>query len=192
MTTAHPAIPGSYALITPEELLRMPDGVDYELVDGKLVERNMGMESSEIAARILILIGIFLRDKRLGRLFGADASYQCFPDPDKVRKPDVSFIRAERLLGDRILKGHCPIHPDLVVEVISPGDLAYEVEEKVAEYLAAGVPLVWVVNPPTRTVRIRRPRSSPQGIGSELAETDTITGEDVLPGFSCAVRDFFA
>jgi Uma2 family endonuclease len=192
MTAATPVIPSSYVLITPEELLRMPDGVNYELVDGKLVERNMGMESSEIAARILVLIGMFLRDKRLGRLFGADGSYQCFPDPDKVRKPDVSFIRAARLPADQVIKGHCPIFPDLAVEVVSPGDLAYEVEEKVAEYLAAGVPLVWVVNPPTRTVRIRRPRSAPQGSASELTDADAITGEDVLPGFSCAVSDFFA
>src|SRR5829696_8834539 len=46
---------------SPEDLLRMEDGINYELVDGKLVERHMGMESSEIAARIVLLIGIFLR-----------------------------------------------------------------------------------------------------------------------------------
>jgi Uma2 family endonuclease len=177
---------------TPEDLLRMDDGVNYELVDGKLVERHMGMESSEIAARILLLIGMFLRDRRLGRLFGADASYQCFPDsPSKVRKPDVSFIRTDRLPGGRTPTGHCPVPPDLAVEVISPGDLSYEVEEKVTEYLVAGIPLVWVVHPPTRTVRVHRPRSSPRGPISELAGDDTIDGEDVLPGFSCKVSEFF-
>jgi Uma2 family endonuclease len=179
--------------ITPEQLLGIPNSVNYELVDGRLVERNMGMDSSGIAIRIAILIGMFLRDHSLGLLFGADAGYQCFPDaPAKVRKPDVSFIRFGRLPDDRAPAGHCPIPPDLAVEVISPGDLAYEVEHKVAEYLSAGVPLVWVVHPPTRTVRVHRPRSSPLGSVSDLVESDVIRGEDALPGFECPVVEFFA
>lgn len=177
---------------TPEELLGLPDSVNYELVDGHLVQRDMGMESSEIAVRITFLLALFMQDRRLGRLFGADAGYQCFPDaPSMVRKPDASFIKAGRLVGGRAPTGHCPIPPDLAVEVVSPGDSAYEVEEKVAEYLSAGVPLVWVVYPTTRTVRVRRPQSSPLGIGSELGPTDSITGEDVLPGFSTPVSAFF-
>jgi Uma2 family endonuclease len=187
MTIANPG-----SLFTPDDLLRMEGAVNYELVDGKLVERHMGMESSEIAARVVLLVGMFLRAQSIGRLFGADAGYQCFPNsPRKVRKPDVSFIRAGRLPGDRAPAGHCLIAPDLAVEVISPGDLAYEVEEKVAEYLQAGVPLVWVVNPPTRTVRIHRPKSSPRGPVAELSGDDAITGEDILPGFSCKVSEFF-
>ena len=180
------------ALVTPEELLTMPDSVSYELVDGILVERHMGMESSEIAARIIFLIGTFLRAHPLGRLFGADAGYQCFPDaPRKVRKPDVSFIRLGRLANDRTPRGHCPIRPDLAVEVLSPGDLAYEVQDKVGEYLGVGVPLVWVVYPPTRIVRVHRLKAEPRDRVSELTDADTISGEDVLPGFSCAVKDFF-
>jgi Uma2 family endonuclease len=180
-------------LFTPDDLLRMEDAVNYELVDGKLVERHMGMESSAIAGQILMLIGLFLRSQARGRVFPPDASYQCFANaPSKVRKPDVSFIRSGRLPGDRIPTGHCPIPPDLAVEVISPNDLAYEVEEKVAEYLEAGVPLVWIVNPPTRSVRIRRPRAAANGPVAELSGDDTITGEDVLPGFSCKVSEFFA
>src|SRR5687768_2661230 len=109
MTTITPR-----TVFTPEDLLRLPDAVSYELVDGKLVERNMGMESSEIAARILFQIALYLRDHRLGHLFGADASYQCYPDaPNKVRKPDVSFIRSGRLTDERAPQGHCPICPDL-------------------------------------------------------------------------------
>lgn len=180
------------AAITPEDLLALPDGVRFELVDGRLVERHMGMESSWIAARIIALLSGFTAGRRLGLLFGADAGYQCFPDdPSRVRKPDVSFIRAGRLPGDRPPAGHCPVPPDLAVEVISPNDLAYEVEEKVAEYLAAGVPRVWVVHPPTRTVRIHRPRSSPLGPVAGLTDADTITGEDIVPGFTCPVKEFF-
>ena len=82
-----------------------------------------------------------------------------------------------------------PAH--LAVEVTSPNDLAYEVEDKVAEYLGARVPLVWVLDPPTWTVRVYRPANSPLGSGLVLRETDTLSGEDVLPGFSCPVREIF-
>lgn len=179
--------------VTPEDLLNLPDAVRYELVDGKLVERNMGLESSEIAARVIFLIALFLKGRTLGRLFDSEASYQCFPNaPASVRRPNVSFIRTSRFEGGRLPKGHSRIPPDLAVEVVSPGDLSYEIEEKVSEYLQAGVRLVWVVHPPTRRVRIHRPQTSPIGIVSELSEKETLTGEEVLPGFSCAVADFFA
>jgi Uma2 family endonuclease len=83
------------------------------------------------------------------------------------------------------------LFPALVVEVVSPGDTAEEVQEKVHEHLGAGVRLVWVVYPSTRTLRVHRPRSATAGSGSDLSEDDVITGEDVLPGFSCPVGEFF-
>jgi Uma2 family endonuclease len=190
LATAPPASPP--ARFTPDDLLNLPDAVNYELVDGQLVERHMGMESSLVAAIVIGEIRQFLKQQPIGLVFGADASYRCYPDaPDKVRKPDVSFIRNGRLPGDRVPKGHCPIAPDLAVEVVSPNDLAYELDEKVAEYQAAGVPLVWVVNPAIRRVRIHRPATAPLGSIAELTANDVITGEDVLPGFRCPVREFF-
>jgi Uma2 family endonuclease len=83
-------------------------------------------------------------------------------------------------------EGHCPIAPDLAVEVVSPNDTAYEIDEKVREFLDAGVPLVWVVNPEQRTVEIHRAN----GFGTILRENDEISGEDVIPGFRCRVGDF--
>jgi Uma2 family endonuclease len=179
-------------LFTPEDLLALPDGVSYELVDGKLVERNMGMESSQIGVRITLQIGKYLEDHPLGLLFGADAGYRCFPDaPEKVRKPDVSFIKFGRLEEDRAPKGHCSIPPDLAVEVLSPKDLVYDVEEKVDEYMRAGVRLIWIVSPRSRTVRIHRQPSSPRGSFTGLSSDQPLDGEDVLPGFSCKVGNFF-
>jgi len=187
MTIANPG-----SLFTPDDLLRMEDAVNYELVDGKLVERHMGMESSHIGMRVGSLIAKYLDQHPEGFVFGADAGYQCFPgSPTTVRKPDVSVIRTGRLLDNRLPKGHSRIAPDLAVEVVSPNDLAYEIEEKVAEYLQAGVPLIWIVHPPTRTVRIHRPKSAASGPISELSGDDTLTGEHVLPGFSCKVSEFF-
>jgi Uma2 family endonuclease len=182
----------STAPLTPEDLDRMPDNVAFELVNGTLVERNMGLESSEIAGRILGLLFLFLRTRPLGRLFVPDAGFQCFADdPNKVRRPDVSFIRNGRLPGNKTPKGWGRIAPDLVVEVISPNDIADEVEEKVSEWLGAGVALVWVVYPGTRTVRIHRPRASSLGRVSDLTNADVLSGEDVLPGFTCSLGEIF-
>ena len=178
--------------ITPEELLNMPDAVDYELVGGKLVERHMGSESSAVALVIGSILLDFVRRRRAGYVFTADCGYECFPDdPKKVRKPDVSFVRHGRLPNDRPPRGYIKLSPDLAIEVLSPGDTAYEVDEKLREYQAAGVPLIWVVNPTTRTVRIHRLQDDPLGLISMLKESDTITGERVLEGFACPVAEFF-
>ena len=104
-----------------------------------------------------------------------------------MRRPDVSFIRKERLPEGPTSEGYIYIPPDLAVEVISPNDLAYEVDHKVVEYLDAGVALVWVINPEARTVRIHR-RSGSLGW---LREEDELSGEDVLPGFRCRVSKLF-
>ena len=77
----------------------MPDGKNYELVDGHLVERNMSQLSSWVAGQLYRFARHALSTKiDLGWAWPADLGYECFPDrPDKVRKPDVSFIRIERL-----------------------------------------------------------------------------------------------
>jgi Uma2 family endonuclease len=178
--------------ITPDDLQKMPDEAAYELVDGQLVERHTGAESSEIGVNIAFLLKAFLRNKPIARIFAADVGYQCFAwDPDKLRRPDVSAVRMDRLPGGQAPKGYIRVAPDLAVEVISPNDTADEIDEKVDEYLRAGVRLIWVVSPVTRTVRIRRPRSASAGPISILTNDETISGEDVLPDFLCSVRDFF-
>ena len=174
---------------TPEDLLKLPDGDRFELVDGQLVERNMSLWSSYVGGEIHGQLRDFCRGKKVGWLLPADASYQCFPDdPGKVRRPDVSFIRLERIsLAQASEEGHITIAPDLAVEVVSPNDNLYDVDEKVQSYLRAGVALVWVVNPRAHTVEVHRLK----GIGAILREQDELSGEDVLPGFRCRVSDLF-
>ncbi|MBI3466935.1 MAG: Uma2 family endonuclease [Planctomycetes bacterium] len=172
----------------PEDLLTMPDGDRFELVAGNLVERNMGAKSSYVAGRTHVLLTEFCDSHRRGLAFPEGTSYQCFPDDSsKVRRADVSFIATGRLPNDEPPDGHILIAPDLAVEVVSPNDLAYEIDEKVEEFLAAGVRLVWVVNPATRTVRVHRPDRP----GITLRAEDELTGDDVLPGFRCRVQDLF-
>lgn len=174
---------------TPEDLLAMPDeGKDYELVDGRLVERNMGMRSSFVGGRILLLLGAWCDSHGTGCVYAADAGYQCFANhPNKVRKADVSFISFERQPAAEIPDGYSRIPPDLAVEVVSPNDLVDEVDEKILEYLEAGVRLVWIVRPRSRLVEIHRT----DGTSSLLRDTAEIAGEPVLPGFRCPVALFF-
>ncbi|HWE95587.1 MAG TPA: Uma2 family endonuclease [Tepidisphaeraceae bacterium] len=173
---------------TPEALLGLPDAVSYELVDGRLVERNVSVESSRIAACILYLLKIETSRTNEAIVYGPDLGYQCFPNElDRIRKPDVSAVRTRRMEGMRDDPGYMPIPADLAVEVISPNDLAYEVAAKVEEYLAAGFGVVWVVHPQLRTVTIYKAR----GIAAVLHEDDEITAEPALAGFRCRVGDFF-
>jgi Uma2 family endonuclease len=171
---------------TPEDLLAMPDGKRYELVDGRLVERNMGAESSEVGGNLYFHLRLFCQDRNLGIAWPADSGYQCFPqDPGRVRKPDVSFVRRGRLPGDVSPDGWVKIPPDLAVEVVSPNDSAEEIEEKFDDYREAGIPLVWVIYPKARKARVFR-LSGPL---VELEEDDVLSGEDVIPGFSCPLRE---
>lgn len=171
-----------------EELLTRPDGDAYELVDRELVERKVGAKSSFIAGQVHHRIEDYCRSRCLGWVFPEGTSFQCFPDdPDKVRRADVSFIRFGRLPREQPPEGHIRIAPDLAVEVVSPNDLAYDVDSKVEDYLQAGVRLVWVVNPVTRTVRVHHP----DGPGATLPADGDLAGGDVLPGFHCPIRDLF-
>lgn len=173
---------------TPDDLLAMPNGDRFELVDGELVERLMGWESVWISGEILYVLRDFCKLNSQGLVVPGEAGYRCFPDaPEKVRRPDVSFVSFSRLPPPQERRGHLRIAPDLAVEVISPNDLYEEVEEKVREYLSVGVKLVWIVNPATRTVRVHRL----DGTVKYLTENDELSGEDVLPGFSCRVSRIF-
>ncbi len=134
------------------------------------------------------MVDIFVDENGLGWVWGPDLGYVCFPDaPGKVRKPDVSFVRKERLPEGLTSDEYLYIAPDLAAEVLSPNELAYDVDRKVREYLNAGVSLIWVINPEERTIRVhRRDRSV-----SWLHEQDELSGEDVIPGFRCRVSTIF-
>ncbi len=175
--------------VTPERLLRMPDAKRYEWLDGELVERHRSVLSGVVAARINRLLGNHGEQHRLGWVLDSEVGYQCFPwKPDRVRRADVSFIRAERYPLERLSQeGHATIPPDLAVEVVSPRDLARELDEKLEDYLRAGIKLIWVVHPETRTVQVY----SPDGTSRRLREADEMTGDDILPGFRTTVAAFF-
>ncbi|MGV3720965.1 MAG: Uma2 family endonuclease [Actinomycetota bacterium] len=148
----------------------------------------MGGFASWVATHISRLLLVHGEDLGLGWVLDSERSYRCFPDDRrKVRKPDVSFIRRGRLPEERIPDGHVLIAPDLAVEVVSPNDTAYELDTKVQEYLAAGVPLVWVVNPRVRTIHIYHA----DGAVERLQEDAALTAPELLPALNIRVAELF-
>ena len=178
------------AAVTAADLLAMPeDGYRYELVRGEL--RKMapaGAYHGKLSISVALSLGNHAKAHNLGEVFGADTGFRIGSDPDHVLSPDAAFVRQERIAAVGLVDGYWPGPPDLAVEVISPNDRYTEVEEKVADWLAAGVQLVALVNPRNRTVTCRRPGQSPV----ILTEADTLEGGDVVPGWQMAVGDIFA
>jgi len=175
--------------VTPDDFLRMPDRGVLELVDGKIVEKKMSAESSRVEGLVFFAIQSFLRGNAIATVYPSSLGYRCFADdPDKIRRPDVSVILQDRLvaLPDRN-PGLMPVIPDLAVEVVSTHDTVYEVDEKVREYLDAGFPLVWVVDPGARVVTVYPNGGRPQIMTAD----DEITVPQILPGFRCKVAEFF-
>jgi Uma2 family endonuclease len=175
--------------VTPEELLAMPDGGHYELIDGELKERRVSALSNLVAMEIGGVLRNHCRRHDSGWLFAAELGYRCLPwKPSKVRRADVSFIRRERYSLLQLSEdGFTTIAPDLAVEVVSPNDLVGELDEKVEEYLRAGVQLIWIVRPAARAVQVFRGDRSERWLWA----ADELSGEDVLPGFGCKVGDLF-
>jgi Uma2 family endonuclease len=182
------ALPKPPPVPTADELARAQDEAGVEFANGHIVGKPVSIESSQIESIIVRLLGNEAAMAVSAEVFGSSLGYKCFrEDPTKFRKPDVTVVRKERVASFGPELGMMPIPPDLAVEVLSPGDLAYDVTSKVQEYLDNGFPLVWVVQPNTRTVTIYRA----DGSVTYLHEADEITGEAALPTFRCRVADFF-
>ena len=175
--------------LTAEDLLRLySEGVRGELIRGVLCETMpTGYEHSRIVMNLGILLGAFTKPLKLGSLTASDSGVWLERDPDTVREPDIAYFSAEKLPMDTRVTGYAEVAPDLVVEVVSPNDSLREVNDKAVMWLSYGVRLVWVVNPDSRIVDVYR-----EGLAaSTLTDDDTLDGLDVLPGFTCAVRDVF-
>ena len=174
------------ALLTADDLARLqPPDKRTELVRGVMIVREpAGFRHGDVAMAVSLAIGQFLRSHNLGRLLAAETGFMLFTNPDTVRAPDVAFVSHDRI-PDPPPRGFAPFAPDLAVEVLSPDDRPGEVLEKVADWLSAGTRLIWEIDPERRVARVYRA----DGTMSLLSEVDEFDGEDVLPGFSCTLRD---
>jgi len=178
-------------LITAEEFARMPDPPDgsrQELVRGAIETMSRpGFRHEKVSFRIAKFLDKHVEPNRLGHVV-PETGVVTEHGPDTVRGPDVAFWSADKVPLDQEPAGYPDAVADLCVEVLSPRPDRKKIFEKVREYLWAGVRLVWVVDPEDRTVTVYR---SPEE-GRSLHEGATLSGEDVLPGFSVSVAEFFA
>lgn len=170
-------------LMTAEEFAQRDPDTREELVRGRVVPLVAPKPlHGVIAAKITARLVSFVEAHDLGYVL-AESGYILERGPDTVRSPDVAFLSFTRLPG-RTLPEHWPeLAPDLVVEVISPSERPRYVREKVGHWFGAGARRVWLLYPRSRSVYVLRSPADVQILGPD----DTLSGDDVLPGFSCPV-----
>jgi Uma2 family endonuclease len=174
-------------VLTASDLASLPDDERrHELEAGWLVSEPLpSLRHDQVRRRLERILETFVDEHRLGEVFG-EAGFVLARNPDTVRGPDLSFVDRQRLVGidyARFFEGA----PDLAIEILSPSNRPYQVRAKVADYLAAGCRLVWVVNPERRSVTTYRAILAPR----VLLADDELDGEDVLPGLRTSVRSIF-
>jgi Uma2 family endonuclease len=174
-------------LITAADLADMGDIGPYELVRGELVPMTptAGMHG-RCETLLTLAIGGFVKEHNLGEVWGGEVGIFTHRNPDTVRGADLLYITRERITPD-IGSGFLTIAPDLIVEITSPNDRWLENITKLQEYFSIGVRLVWIVVPETKTVYAYKSVTDVRGFN----ENDTLTGDDVIPGFSIQVAKIF-
>jgi Uma2 family endonuclease len=170
---------------TERDLIK-PDVKLCELIDGTLVEKTMGAVESILNMDFGAFLVVFVKRHRLGIVLGADGMVRLMPG--QVRLPDLAFISWDRLPGRKMpTTPILDLAPDLAVEVLSKGNTKAEMKRKLREYFDAGVRLVWLIDPRTRTVLVH---TSPKA-SKKLGQGQDLDGGDVLPGFALSLAELF-
>ncbi len=168
--------------MTLEEFLES-DLEGYEYLNGELIRlAPTSVEHGDISMNLISLLNTFVRENELGRVYAPDTGFRV---GDRFLMPDIAFITSEKHPDDR--KKAFSIPPDLAVEVVSPSDILSRIQEKVFAYLEAGSQLVWVLEPRAKTVTVYRSETDI----TLLTRNNTLSGEEVVEGFSCQVAELF-
>ncbi|MBM4424672.1 MAG: Uma2 family endonuclease [Chloroflexi bacterium] len=186
--TLAPPDADSKPLLTAEDLLALQGRGRFELVKGKVIEMSPpGFEHGTIAMTLGELIASHVRRNKLGRVLAAETGFRLSRNPDTVRAPDVAFVSNERLPA-KLPKGYADFAPDLIAEVVSPGDDPDDIQTKITEWLNAGVRLALVVYPSSRQIAVYR---SLRDV-IILTDSDTLTADNILPGLSIPLASIFS
>ena len=155
----------------------------YEYVKGELIPMPAASwEHGIVSARVFLHLGLYVRENQLGEVVTPDTGFQV---GERVLKPDIAFLSTAHLPDDS--SKACPVPPDLAIEVVSPSDAFRRVIEKAFAYLEAGTQIVWVIEPGSKTVTVYRSETDIK----LLTREDTLSGEDIVEGFSCQVAQLF-
>ncbi len=187
-------------LMTVEEFLALPDdGVERWLIQGKLRESSPDQEGGEMTkrnrvhSRVMILVGHLLESwlerqpEPRGQIVGGEAGFILRHDPDSTVGVDVAYVAAHIVSNQTDETTLFDGPPVLAVEIQSPNNTVKEMTEKVQEYLASGVQVVWLIDPYFQTIIVHRPGAGPTLFNG----FQILTGDPELPGFSCPVAHFF-
>lgn len=173
---------------TDEKFMALPkDGHRYELIDGELLDMgNSGMEHGYVACILTIVLGGYIRAKKLGAICDSSTAFSL--KSGNKRSPDFSFIAKIRLQGmNRPPRGFLQGSPDLAVEILSPGNTIEEIHNKIVEYFENDTQLVWVIHPDERYVLVYHSPEPDRFLRSQ----DQLDGEDLIPGFRMSVAELF-
>ncbi len=169
-------------VMTLEEFLES-DLKGYEYVNGELVYMSpKTLELGCICSNVAFFLGEYVRNNRIGRIY---LPYTAYRIGESGLIPDISYISTDRLPDDKSKPSYNA--PNLAVEVLSPTDTIFEIEEKNFAYLEAGTQLVWVLKPLSKTVTVYRSETDI----TTLTRNDTLSGEVVIEGFTCRVAELF-
>ncbi len=176
----------SAPLITAEELFEMGDIGPCELIDGRITAMSpTGFEHSYYEVELGSELRAYVRQQKLGQVAGGEAGILIKRNPDRVRAADVLFISYERLANRP--KGYLQVIPELVVEIVSPHDRWYDIQDKIQDYFSIGIERLWIVEPAQKTVRVYR---SPTEFAL-LTAVDILRGEGILDGFALPLAELF-
>lgn len=165
----------------------MGDRGPAELISGEIVyQMPTGRLHGRIEGFIVALLLRYLLKNPIGEVYSGEVGIYTGHNPDSVRAADVVFI-SHQYLQQVQTGGYLEVAPDLVVEMMSPGDRWSDVHEKLEEYFAIGIKMVWVFDPKLEQIRVYR---SPDGV-IRLTRDELLTTEDILPGFTVKVGAIF-
>jgi Uma2 family endonuclease len=180
-------------LMTTEELLAMPDdGIERWLIRGELREGGVTRRNYRHSAYVIefgfVLLSWLRANRHVGgRVVGGEAGFQLTDNPDSTCGIDVAYI--SKALADATPEGSRLIRgvPVLAIEILSPSDDQEAIQEKIDEYLRAGVKLVWIVEPVHKTITVYRPDAAP----ALFNLNDEISAEPHMPAFKARVAELF-
>lgn len=180
-------LPSAGTVLTGEELFELGDIGRTELVKGELVRMApTGHPHGHIEVNFSAALHTFVRQRKLGRVLSGEVGVYTGRDPDTVRGADVAYISNERLAQVQS-HSYLDVAPELIVEVMSPDDRWYDINDKLTEYFNIGVQIVWVADPQRKQVHVYRSLTEIEILGVG----DTLSGGEALPGFSVAVAELF-
>lgn len=173
--------------ITGKELATMEDVNRSELVKGELVRMSpAGHPHGFYEVNFGAILFNFVREHKLGRVIGGEVGIYTGRDPDTIRAADVAFISNERMSQVQS-QSYLDVAPELVIEILSPSDSWMMVSQKIEEYFTSDVVQIWIADPKRQQVDVY---ASPTDF-ERFSAGDTLSGGDVLPGFSVAVAELF-